>query len=88
MVSISNLKKLSFLVYGLGLTGQSVVNFFKKKKIKNYEVWDDIKKNLYKKKRSKNISKTLQKVDYIILSPGINIQNINNKKKLLKYKKK
>ena len=51
MVSISNLKKLSFLVYGLGLTGQSVVNFFKKKKIKNYEVWDDIKKNLYKKKR-------------------------------------
>ena len=34
MVSISNLKKLSFLVYGLGLTGKSVVNFFKKKKLK------------------------------------------------------
>ena len=80
MVSISNLKKLSFLVYGLGITGQSVVNFFKKKKIKNYEVWDDVKKNLYKKRRSKNISKTLRKVDYIILSPGINIKNIYNKK--------
>ena len=88
MVSISNLKKLSFLVYGLGLTGKSVVNFFKKKKIKNYEVWDDINKNLYKKRRSKNINKTLQKVDYIILSPGISIKNIYNKKKLLKYKKK
>ena len=46
-----------------------------------------LKKIYTKKKRSKNISKTLQKVDYIILSPGINIQNINNKKKLLKYKK-
>jgi len=32
MPSISNLKELSFLVYGLGLSGQSVVNFFKKKK--------------------------------------------------------
>ena len=25
-----NLKELSFLIYGLGLTGKSVVNFFKK----------------------------------------------------------
>ena len=32
MPSISNLKELSLLVYGLGLSGQSVVNFFKKKK--------------------------------------------------------
>ena len=67
MVSISNLKKLSFLVYGLGLTGQSVVNFFKKKKIKNYEVWDDIKK-IYTKKKIVKILKNFQKVDYIILS--------------------
>ena len=35
MVSFSNLKDLSFLVYGLGTTGQSVVKFFKKNKVKN-----------------------------------------------------
>ena len=34
MYSISKLKELSFLVYGLGLSGQSVVKFFKKNKIK------------------------------------------------------
>ena len=50
MVSNNNLKELSFLVYGLGLTGQSIVNFFKKNKISNYQVWDDKNKNLYKKK--------------------------------------
>ena len=30
MDSVKNFKKLSFLVYGLGLTGKSVINFFKK----------------------------------------------------------
>ena len=30
MFSVTNLKELSFLVYGLGLSGQSVVKFFKK----------------------------------------------------------
>ena len=30
MVKINNLKELSFLVYGLGQTGKSVVRFFKK----------------------------------------------------------
>ena len=35
MLEISKLKELSFLVYGLGLSGRSVVNFFKKNKIKN-----------------------------------------------------
>ena len=49
MVSNNNLKELNFLVYGLGLTGQSIVNFFKKNKISNYQVWDDKNKDLYKK---------------------------------------
>ena len=43
-----NLKKLSFLIYGLGATGQSVIRYFKKKKIKNFVIWDDsvrLKKN-------------------------------------------
>ena len=50
MLSTNNFKKLSFLVYGLGLTGKSVINFFKKNKIKNYQVWDDNAQNLFKKK--------------------------------------
>ena len=34
MFTNSKLKELSFLVYGLGLSGQSVIEFFKKKDIK------------------------------------------------------
>ena len=48
MISAKNFKKLSFLVYGLGSTGQSVINFFKKNNIKNYKVWDDNNKNFIK----------------------------------------
>ena len=44
MVQSSKLKELSFLVYGLGLSGRSVINFFKKNSIKNFKVWDDNKK--------------------------------------------
>ena len=32
----------------LGLSGKSVVKFFKKNKIKNFKVWDDKKKNFLK----------------------------------------
>jgi UDP-N-acetylmuramoylalanine--D-glutamate ligase len=85
MLSTSNLKELSFLIYGLGLSGQSVVKFFKKKNIKNFEVWDDNKKNLFKNKRTKNLNKTLNNVDFIVLSPGI---SLIDKKNLIKYKKK
>ena len=42
------LSSKSFAVYGLGITGISVINFLKKKKIKKLYAWDDIKK---KKKR-------------------------------------
>ena len=48
MLEISKLKELSFLVYGLGLSGRSVVNFFKKNKIKKFKVWDD-KNKIYLK---------------------------------------
>ena len=85
MYSISKLKELSFLVYGLGLSGQSVVKFFKKNNIKNYEVWDDKKKKLFKDRRAKNLKETLDKVDYIVLSPGI---NLIDKKYLLKFERK
>ena len=85
MSSIANLKELSFLVYGLGLSGKSVVKFFKEKNIKNYKVWDDKQKKFFKNKRTKNLDRTLKIVDFIVLSPGI---SIIEKKNLLKFKKK
>lgn len=80
-----NLRELSFLVYGLGHSGQSVVKFFKRNKIKDYKVWDDKQKRLFQDKRTKNLKKTLNSVDHIILSPGI---SLNEKKNLIKFKKK
>ena len=88
MITINNLKKLSFLVYGLGITGKSVISFFKKNKIKKYCVWDDKDKKLYINKRSKNLEQDLSKVDYIILSPGVSLINSKYRKKLIKYQKK
>ena len=85
MVQSSKLNELSFLVYGLGLSGRSVINFFKKKGIKNFKIWDDNKKIEYKKYQSKNLINTLNEVDYIVLSPGISL--LKNKK-ISKFKKK
>ena len=48
MIYDQKLKELSFLVYGLGLSGCSVVKFFKKNRINNFQVWDDKEKKLYK----------------------------------------
>ena len=78
-------KELSFLIYGLGLSGQSVVRFFLKKKINNFRVWDDREKKLFKNSRTKNLKKSLDEVNYIVLSPGISLKK---NKKFIKYKKK
>ena len=88
MTSVKNLRKLSFLVYGLGLSGKSVVNFFKKKKIQNFLVWDDKNKDLFLSKRPKNLVKIINEVDYIILSPGINLNKSKYSKELTKNKRK
>ena len=88
MFSLKYLKKKSYLVYGLGLSGRSVVNFFDKNNFKKYFVWDDNNQDLYKKKRAKNLNNSLKKVDYIILSPGVSLNLPKNKKKLINFKKK
>ena len=85
-----NLKKLKFLVYGLGSTGISVIKFFKKKKISDFLVWDDNLK-LRKKFRSKSVSNlknALKSVDFIVLSPGISLKKTKNKIGLKKHKNK
>ena len=82
MVSINNLKNLSFLVYGLGVTGQSVLNFFKKNDFKKFYLYDDkLKKNI-------NLNAILRKVDFIVLSPGISLKKTKNSKKLIRYQNK
>ncbi len=88
MTSIKKLKELTFLVYGLGQTGKSVINFFNKNKIKNYQVWDDKNKNIFREKRPRNLSLALTNSDYIVLSPGVSLKKSKNKKKLINHKKK
>ena len=88
MISIDNFKELSFLVYGVGLSGRSVINFFKKNCITKYKVWDDQEKQLIKNKSPQNLNKFLHEVDYIILSPGVSLEKSKNRNKLIKYKKK
>ena len=67
MFQTAKLQEQSFLVYGLGLSGLSVVKFLRKNKIKNFEVWDDTQKKILKRYRSKNINFSLNKADYIIV---------------------
>ena len=68
------------LIYGLGKSGLSAYEFLKKKN--NVFLYDDFKKNSKKIIRYKSILK--KKFDYIIISPGIDIDNC----KLSKFLKK
>ena len=36
-----NINNKKFLIYGFGLTGKSVLKFFKRKKIKKFSIVDD-----------------------------------------------
>jgi UDP-N-acetylmuramoylalanine--D-glutamate ligase len=81
------IKNSSFAVYGLGLSGNSVLKFLKKKKIKKIYQWDD-KKNVKSIKKFILFKKILDEVDYIVISPGINIQKTKFKSQLFKNKKK
>ena len=81
------IKDNSFAVYGLGISGTSVFKYLKKKNIKKLYTWDDIK-NKNDKKKYNLFKKKLDEVDYIIISPGINIHKTKLKSKLLRNKKK
>ena len=80
-----NFREQTFLVYGLGLSGLSVVKFFINNKIKNFKVWDDKKENELKKYRAQNLKHALKQVDFIVLAPGI---SITKNKNLARFKKK
>ena len=60
MLSQNILKSKNFLIYGLGLTGQSVCQFLKKSRTKNIFLWDD-NRNLRKKFKIKENSRVLKK---------------------------
>ncbi len=81
MLQIPKLKELSFLVYGLGLSGRSVIKFLKKNNHKKFKVWDDKLKDIFRNHRPKNLSQSLHEVDYIILAPGISFLKNKNLKK-------
>ena len=80
MISVKNFKNLSFLVYGLGLTGKSVVKFFKKKRVKNLNYilkkvdfiilspGVSLKKTSNKKKLLKFENKIITDIDLLYLS--------------------
>ena len=84
--------KKSFAIYGLGTTGKSIIEFFKKKKLKNYIIWVDSPKLKKKwglnKKKEKKFSKLINYVDYIIMSPGINSLQCSLKNYIKKNKSK
>tara|TARA_Y100000590_G_scaffold258472_1_gene290117 strand:- start:3327 stop:4640 length:1314 start_codon:yes stop_codon:yes gene_type:complete len=89
----SFLHQNSFAIYGLGVTGRSVINFFRKEKVNDFFIWDDNKtvRNVHgigKKYNEKYFGKILDQIDWIILSPGINIKNSRLKKKLIKNRTK
>ena len=74
MILSKTLSNKSFAVYGLGVTGLSVLNCLKKSKVKNFYLWDDdkTKRNSIKIKLNiKDFLKSLKFVDYIIISPDI-----------------
>ena len=81
------IKKNSYAIYGLGLSGTSVHKFLKKKNVKKIFTWDD-KKNSKNKKKFNFFNNALNNVDYIVVSPGINIKTTRFKSVLHKNRKK
>jgi len=87
MKTLKSINDNSYAIYGLGLSGSSTLRFLKKKNVKKIYTWDD-KKNKNDKAKFNLFKKVLDKVDYIVISPGINIQKTKFKFKLSQNKKK
>jgi len=93
-ISLNYLRHKSFVIYGLGVTGRSVMDYFHKHGFKNYFGWDDdnrlLKKFIGKKSKiiKKNLKKLINFVDYIVVSPGININKVKLKHLLVKNRRK
>ena len=62
------LSQKKFAIYGLGITGISVVNYLRKLGVKEFYVWDDSKE---KRKRLK------KKININIFSEKLNIDDYN-----------
>ena len=86
----------SFCLYGLGVTGQSVINYFDRKNLSiTYSAWDDdfSKRKLFgyhtnEKEGKRFFSQNIDSADFIIISPGINLKKTKLKKKLEENKHK
>ena len=93
--SILNSSLINFCIYGLGSTGMSVINYFKRKNFKEYRVWDDneVQRNFHgfnkgDDNEEKFFLKHLDVTDYIVVSPGISLKTAKLKKKLIENKHK
>ena len=85
MLSINdNLKKKTFLIYGYGKSGRSAYNYLKNNnKILIYDDNKNFNKSFITKKKVQ-----ITKFDYIVLSPGININKCGLKNYLRKNRRK
>ena len=77
------LSKNTFVVYGLGLTGLSIIKFFKKKNV-TFFAWDDNLSVQASQKINKDTEKIFPQIldgsDWILLSPGLILTDQNLKK--------
>ena len=92
----SILRSNNFFLYGLGVTGQSVINYFDRKNLAiTYSAWDDdvVKRDLFgyhtaEKEGKRFFSQDIDLADFIIVSPGINLKKAKLRKKLIENKDK
>ena len=92
----SILRSNNFCLYGLGVTGQSVINYFDRKNLAiTYSAWDDdvVKRDLFgyhtaEKEGKRFFSQDIDLADFIIVSPGINLKKAKLRKKLIENKDK
>ena len=86
----------SFCLYGLGVTGESVINYFDRTNLSiTYSAWDDdiSKRDILgyhaaEKEGKKFFSQDIDSADFIIISPGINLRKAKLKRKLIANKHK